>query len=237
MTCKKQGTKNAKKGSGVEFQKVLHSVNHVSNKDQMTSLNMGLSKHRKRKANGLTESIKGKGSSSGLHQEKLITNQLIKPNRGPKGKTGTSHTRAFTPTKHVKGSTASSSLQLTIATPRTSFRTFLPPSNEPANGQFTFSNEAQWEMGDTSGEQSHRNSKNSDRKNQMVQSHSSQRVEIHIPTDEVQCKNREEVIIRPSLASHESAMVGFQIGHPRKDRDQSSRMEEFVTAISNANLM
>lgn len=71
----------------------------------------------------------------------------------------------------------------------------------------------------------------------MVQSHSSQRVEIHIPTDEVQCKNREEVIIRPSLASHESAMVGFQIRHPRKDRDQSSRMEEFVTAISNANLM
>lgn len=67
VTHKKQGTKNAKKGSGAEFQKIVHSDNHVSDKDQMTSLKMGFSKDGKRKTSGLTESIKEKGSSSGLH--------------------------------------------------------------------------------------------------------------------------------------------------------------------------
>lgn len=42
VTHKKQGTKNAKKGSGAEFQKIVHSDNHVSDKDQMTKPQNGL---------------------------------------------------------------------------------------------------------------------------------------------------------------------------------------------------
>ena len=65
VTHKKQGTKNTKKGSGAEFQKIVHSDNHVSDKDQMTSLKMGFSKDGKRKRVGLRNQLRRKAAPVG----------------------------------------------------------------------------------------------------------------------------------------------------------------------------
>nr|POE98982.1 uncharacterized protein CFP56_40197 [Quercus suber] len=216
VTRKKQGTKNARKGSGAEFQKIVHNDNNVSDKDQVTSPKMGFSKDGKRKASGLTESIEEKGSPSGLYQEKPTTNQPIKPNRGPKGRIGDSHTKASTPVKHVKGSTVSFSLPLTSATSGTSSRTFLSLLNEPTNGQFTFSSEAQREMGDTSGEQSHRNPRDRDRRNQ---SHS----------NPCQCENGEDLAVRDQISRMEECAAAISSANLMRIRPKPTvaRKEEY----------